>query len=301
MAFDARVPVTKIQRFSTHDGPGIRTTVFLKGCPLHCAWCHNPETQSFRPQIFYTERFCIHCGACVSVCPGGAHTLSEGGHDYQAAACQGCLQCAAVCPSGACESCSEEMSVSQIMAAVRRDRAFFGVQGGLTLSGGEPMAHPEAALELLQAARAEGIGTALETCGYFPEVLIDRLAPLVDLFLWDFKDSDPERHRRNTGVSNEPILSNLRRLDRLGARIRLRCIIVRGINADQAHYDAIAALAHSLKGCEGVDLLAYHPYGGSKSVQLGREDDGRTDWIPTPDDMAKAADCLARSGISVGR
>lgn len=300
MAFDARVPVTKIQRFSTHDGPGIRTTVFLKGCPLHCAWCHNPETQTLKRQIFYTERFCIHCGACASVCPGGVHQLTQQGHVFNAVACQGCLECVTVCPGGACESCSEDMTVSQIMASVRRDRAFYGAQGGLTLSGGEPMVHSEAALELLNAARAEGIGTAIETCGYFSEALIETLAPLVDLFLWDFKDSNPERHRRNTGVSNELILSNLHRLDRAGARIRLRCIIVKGINAEWAHYHAIAALARSLKGCEGVDLLAYHPYGGSKAVQLGRENNGRADWIPTPDDMAQIAAYLADCGISVG-
>ena len=294
------VPVTKIQRFSTHDGPGLRTTVFFKGCPLRCKWCHNPETQSAKNQIFYTARFCIGCGACVSVCPGGAHKMTESGHIFEASKCEGCLQCAAVCPAKACEPCAQSMAIDDILSAVDRDRAFFGKEGGLTLSGGEPMAHPEAALALLEGAKARGLNTALETCGFFPADRLERLSGCVDLFLWDFKDSDSKRHEQNTGVPNGPILDNLRRLDSLGARIRLRCVMIRTINMNDAHYAAIADLALSLKGCEGADLLPYHPFGGSKAVQLGLADNGRTDWIPEADELARAKAFLTARGVAVG-
>lgn len=292
--------VTKIQRFSTHDGPGIRTVVFLKGCPLRCKWCHNPETQSAAPQIFYTAKRCIGCGACVAVCPTGAHQIDETGdtgHRFDAARCMGCGACAAACPTLAIEPVGRQMEIDDIMEAVLRDRPFYGENGGLTLSGGEPMAHPAEALELLERAKAAGISTALETCGYFDSRWVPRLAKAADLLLWDWKDSDPVRHREYTGVSNTRILDNLLALDAAGGKTRLRCIMVEGVNLDETHQNGIAKVYASLRHCEGVELLPYHPYGGSKREQLGGIDDGHAEWVPTKEALLSMKAALTQDGV----
>lgn len=291
------VPVTKIQRFSTHDGPGVRTTVFFKGCPLRCRWCHNPETQSATMQVYYTEKFCIGCGACASVCPVGAHIFSDGAHRFDASRCRGCLGCAQVCPSMACEACARPMTVPEILAEVERDRPFFGQRGGITLSGGEPMFHSEAALTLLEEAKVRGLHTAVETCGVFDDRYVARLTACADLLLWDFKDSDPARHQAYTGGSNEGVVARLRQVDALGGRSRLRCIMVRGVNMERAHYEAIAELYHGLRHCEGVDLLPYHPFGASKAKQLGRQEEQHTEWMPTQEALRDAAALLRERGV----
>ncbi len=295
---DIRLPVTDIQRFCMHDGPGVRTVVFLKGCPLRCAWCHNPEGQ--RPEqelLFYAAR-CIGCGACASVCPVGAQTLHpERGFDR--ARCLGCGRCAAVCCTEALVCARRDMTVEEILAVVARDRAFYGASGGLTVSGGEPMAHPAGVLSLLEATRAAGMTTAVETCGQFESAYLPRLVAAADLLLWDVKDTDAGRHKAYTGVSNERILANLREADRLGGHTRLRCILVAGVNTDEAHYRALAELAGSLRHCEGVELLPYHAYAGSKMLSLGLADNGRRDWIPTEDILETAKQVLMEHGIVV--
>ena len=298
--FDGTLPVTRIQKFCTQDGPGIRTTVFLKGCPLRCRWCHNPETQSPAPQLLFSGQLCVGCGACAAVCSTHAHRLTDGVHDWNAADCTGCGRCAAVCCTGACETAAQPMSTAQILQTVLQDAAFYGSEGGLTLSGGEPLYHAEGSLALLQAAKSAGLNTAVETCGAFDPALLPPLAKVIDLFLWDYKDSDPARHKEYAGVSNEGILRNLRRLDELGGRTRLRCILVAGVNLCQQHLCAIADTALSLKHCVGVDLLPYHAYGGSKAVALGLPDPARPEWIPTEQAMQEAAAYLRGRGVPVG-
>lgn len=292
------LPVTKIQKFCTHDGPGIRTTVFLKGCPLRCVWCHNPETQQVAPEFFYTAQFCLGCGACAAACPAGVHRLAEG-HEMDRQLCTGCMACAEACPSGALEISGRDMTTEEIMAEVMKDRAFYGKNGGLTLSGGEPMIHGREIRFLLQAAKEAGLTTAIETCGVFDDALLEAIVPLTDLFLWDVKDTNGARHRQNTGGALETVISNLRKADAMGAKTRLRCILLQGVNLKETHLSALAALYHSLRGCEGIELLPYHTYGDAKNVQLGRDSAAHPEWIPTAEQMEEAREFIDRHAVLI--
>lgn len=282
---DIRAKVTKIQKFCTHDGPGIRTTVFFKGCPLRCRWCHNPETRSPARRIMYSEKLCVGCGACGQVCAQNVHTFGDF-HSLAAEKCKGCGSCAEVCPTGAVEMDSTTMRVSDILAEVLRDRAFYGEKGGLTISGGEPMFQPEACIALLKAAKEAGISTAIETCGHFGTEYIGELARYIDVFLWDVKDTVSERHRQYIGQPNTLILRNLRELDRHDVKVCMRCIMVEGVNMDEAHADGIAELFHSLEHCEDVELLPYHAYGASKAAQTWTDVEPHREWIPSEEKLA---------------
>ncbi len=289
--------VVKIQRFSTHDGPGLRTVVFLKGCPLNCAWCHNPETKSPKPQIFYHAKNCIGCGLCAALCPAGAHEIDRDGcHIYHSDKCLGCRKCAAECPTGALEAVGREMSMEEILDICERDRAFYGEKGGITVSGGEPMFWPEETLALLRAAKERGLTTAVETCGFFAPKYVSELVKYADLLLWDVKDTDEARHLRYTGVGTAKIMDNLRLADRLGGRTLLRCILVNGVNATTEHAEKVAQLCRELEHCQGVEWLPYHAYGGSKNAQLGGEDNGREDWIPTKEQIDRMRKLTERCG-----
>lgn len=283
-----RLPVTKIQKFCTGDGPGIRTTVFLKGCPLRCVWCHNPETQSGKQEFFYTEKFCVSCGSCCTVCPTGAQEMVDGGHVLDRSKCIGCMQCVPVCVTTALEGCSAPMTIGEIYAEGLRDKAFYGKTGGVTVSGGEPMLYADAVAELFGRLRAAGVHTAMETCGFFEQESLRTVSPVTNLFLWDVKDTDEERHRKNTGVSFERICENLRAADAMGAETILRCIFIRGVNNHRSHWEAVANLYGTLKHCRGVELLPYHTYGDSKRTQLGLPPSANPEWIPKPEDLQSA-------------
>lgn len=292
------LPVTKIQKFCTHDGPGIRTTVFLKGCPLRCIWCHNPETQSTQPELFYSPQLCIGCGTCAAACPQDVHTLQPD-HQMKRSRCIACMACTQACPTGALEACAQPMTSEEIIAEVMKDRAFYGATGGLTLSGGEPLIHAQAILPILQATKDAGITTAIETCGVFDAHALAQLVPLTDLFLWDVKDTDAARHRANTGGSLDQVLTNLRQADAMGARTRLRCILLQGVNLNEAHLSALAELFGDLHHCQGIELLPYHTYGDSKNLQLGRACAAHTEWIPTEVQMDHARSYIQRHAVLV--
>jgi len=292
-----KLEVTDIQRGCTHDGPGLRTTVFLKGCPLHCRWCHNPETQRPQKEFFYRPEKCIGCMQCVAVCPAGAHTQQDGMHLYDPTLCAGCMACAENCPSGALESASKTMSVDEVVQQVCLDKVFYRRRGGMTVSGGEPTAQKEGLLALLDGAKAEGIHTCLETCGAFPRSLAPELARRVDLFLYDMKDTDPVRLKENTGADLALVTENLRALDALGAQSILRCILIPEVNMDSTHANALAALYGQLSNCQHMELLPYHPYGLSKSEQLGRE--GIRYRQPERDELTAFARLLQAQNIPV--
>ncbi len=263
--------IFNIQRFSIDDGPGIRSTVFFKGCPLSCIWCHNPESHKTTQELFFFSQKCIGCGGCAAVCPNSCHTISaEGVHTFDRTACTSCGACAAVCCTKAIEMVGRTVTVEDVMKEVLSDQIFYEQSsGGITLSGGEPLSQPKFALALLRAAKAENLHTAIETSGYGTRRTLDALLPVTDLFLFDYK-APANDHKRLTGVENTKILDNLEYLSDKGAAIILRCPIIPGCSDTQEHYDAIAALAGRLSGITAVHLEPYHPLGISKAEQLGQ-------------------------------
>jgi len=260
--------VFNLQRFSLNDGPGIRTTVFLKGCPLRCIWCHNPESKSAAPQLMYNPAKCYGCGECAAVCPEGCHTVSEGVHLLERSRCIGCGECARFCP-GALELMGRTRTVEEVMQTVLRDTDFYKKSGGgMTLSGGEPFAQPGFALALLAAAKENGLHTCVETCGYVKTAILLQAVPFADLFLLDWKLTDPLLHKQYTGVDNDLILRNLQTLDGAGARIVLRCPIIPGVNDTEQHFAGIGDLTHRFAAICRVELEPYHPLGREKAAQL---------------------------------
>lgn len=288
--------VFDIQKFCIHDGPGIRTTVFVKGCPLRCQWCHNPESQQSHKELFFNPALCIDCGACDAECPSGSARDTLTGRISGQDKCRLCLSCAEACPSGAIEVVGREMTVAEVLAAVEKDRVFYEESGGgMTLSGGEPMAQFEFTRGLLAAAKDAGISTCMETCGAASAERFSAVVGLTDLFLWDVKDTDPDRHERLTGAAVEPLLTNLRAVDAAGAPTVLRCIMIAGANMDEAHFDAVAALYGELSHCRGAELLPYHPFGTAKHAKLGQPAH-EADCVPTAEAMAAARQRIEDGG-----
>ncbi len=277
--------VTDIQRFCMHDGPGIRTTVFLKGCPLNCFWCHNPETKKARPELMFHETRCIGCGACFA-CEAGVHSVSDNRHTVNFEKCTTCGRCIDLCPTKALTMAGTLMESSEIIDAVLKDKAFYRENGGLTLSGGEPMLHPDACIELLTLAKSHGLNTAVETCGFFDEKYVEALCRVTDCFLWDIKDTDSERHKANTGASNEKILANLRLADKYNVPIILRCVILKGVNMDSEHISKVKALFSTLKNGVRVDFLPCHSLGNHKAEAIGAPKTDLTGFEPSKEDMS---------------
>jgi pyruvate formate lyase activating enzyme len=264
--------VFDLRRYSIHDGPGIRTAVFLKGCPLQCAWCHNPEGMSRRRELIFRPKRCILCDDCLEVCPQGA--VSRRGEEIRIDRdrCRVSGECAAICPAEALEVVGREMSVEQVLDEAERDRVFYDRSGGgVTFTGGEPLAQPEFLLELLVACRSRGLHTAVDTSGFAPWSVFERLQPHVDLFLYDLKLMDTTRHRQWTGVSNAKILANLRQLSELGRDILVRIPILPGVNDDEENLRPMAEFLASLRHIPPVELLAYHKIAEAKYAGLGRE------------------------------
>ncbi|MDD4857765.1 MAG: glycyl-radical enzyme activating protein [Candidatus Krumholzibacteria bacterium] len=260
-----------VKRYAIHDGPGIRTTVFFKGCPLACRWCHNPESQQAAPELVFRRNRCIACRACLDACVRGAISWSEGGPETDVSKCARCGCCAAVCWAEARQIAGRETTVEEVIAEVERDAAFYERSGGgVTFSGGEPLAQIEFLDALLRASRSRGIHTALDTCGLAPWDAIERIRHNVDLFLYDLKIMDDSKHREMTGESNERILENLRSLSRLGHEIRVRIPIIPGVNDNDDSLRAIGAFVSSLNSIPGIDILPYNRMGADKYARLNR-------------------------------
>lgn len=261
-----------IQKFSIHDGPGIRTVVFLKGCPLRCSWCANPESQSKNPELMWLESLCRHCHKCENLCPEGALTESaEGLKKIDRSICTACGICDENCYATSMQLVGRYVSVSEVLREVEKDRPFYDQSGGgITLSGGEPLAQPDFARELLQESKRLGLHTVVETSGGVPWRNIEPLAQYVDLFLYDIKAMDSETHKRYTGVPNESILSNAEKLSALGAQILVRVPLIPGINDSEENIRLTAEFAKRVNA-QGVEILEYHNLGTPKYKRLDME------------------------------
>jgi len=262
-----------IKRFSVHDGPGIRTTVFFKGCPLRCIWCHNPEAISFHPELGVYPDKCIACGACYAACHVNAHKAYPSGEKtFHRERCTACGKCVDNCYADALVMHGESVSVDTIMDEVRVDNAFYrNSGGGVTLSGGEPLAQPAFTLALLKQCRTEGIHTALDTCGHVEWRILEDCLPYVNIILYDLKHSFPHEHKKYTGVSNRLIIENLRKLDRYTIPVEVRMLVIPGINDQRIQIEDAARLLQPLKSITTVRLLPYHRYAGSKYAHLDKK------------------------------
>jgi len=293
--------IFNIQRFSIHDGPGIRTTVFFKGCPLRCQWCHNPESIKPLPEIGYHESRCTKCHKCVEVCSTEALSANQNGIMINREKCDGCGKCTEICYSGALELCGRRMKIEEAMAEVIRDLPFYkNSNGGLTVSGGEPLAQANFVADFFARARDEGIHTALDTSGHAEWATLRKVLDYTDLVLYDVKTMNPERHKMLTGVSNDLILANLERTCREGIPVIVRIPMIPNYNIANVEGDVkeIADFLQSLNIVKRVDLLPFHRLGKSKYLMLGRK------YIvdiepPDKEYVERAKKILVSSGIEV--
>ena len=289
-----------IKKFSIHDGPGIRTTIFFKGCPLSCWWCHNPESQIPGPEIMLWPDRCIRCGACISVCTPWATTWYSESIAIDREKCTHCGACVEVCHAEARRIAGREMTVAQVMAEIERDIPFYDESGGgATFSGGEPLMQRDFLLALLRTCREQEIHTAVDTCGFSTWETLDTIREHVNLFLYDLKLMDPAKHRAFTGVSNESILCNLQALSRWGHAIVLRVPLIPGVNDDDENIRQTGAFAAALPHLERVDILPYHRAGIEKYHRLGKDYGLPEIGPPTDEKVAQAARILRGFGLHV--
>ena len=265
-----KATIFEIKRFAVHDGDGIRTTVFFKGCPLKCVWCHNPEGIGFRKNMSYYEHKCIGCGVCGNVCPEGVHTFEDGVHKVNREKCISCGKCQKVCLSQAVKIYGDEVSVEELLPILLEDKEFYDTSnGGVTLSGGECLMQADFCAELLKRLKEQGVHTAVDTCGFVSKEAIDKVMPYTDIFLYDLKAVDEDVHVKCTGQSNKIILENLLYIDNCGKNIEVRIPFVPGYNSDQI--EKMGEFLNELKHLTKVRVLPYHNYAGSKYGALGME------------------------------
>ena len=292
--------VFNISRYAIHDGPGIRTTVFLQGCPLSCWWCQNPESMAREPHLSLREGRCIGCRMCVEACPRNAISMTDDGPATDASLCQKCFECADICPADAREVVGRSMTVAEVMEEVRKDTAFYDESGGgVTFSGGEPLMQPAFLMELLEACGRLDIHRTVDTCGYAGRSILLQAAEKTDLFLYDLKHMDPEIHEKYTGVSNEPILENLRALSCRDVAVRIRFPLIPGVNDDWKNVERLGAFLQGLHRVFCVDILPYHDVARSKYKRFGF--DYRLGQVQTldPARLREIAAALSTYGLCV--
>jgi pyruvate formate lyase activating enzyme len=296
--------VFDIKRYAINDGPGIRLAVFFKGCPLNCLWCHNPESLSPQREKLFAAEKCISCGECCRVCPVQACTLTAQGVVTDARLCTLCGQCADACPTLATDMSGDYRSVGELIEIIERERPFYEQSGGgVTFSGGEPLLYPDFLVELLDLCGVRKIHRAIDTSGFVPTETLLRVADHADLFLYDLKMIDRDKHRRFVGVDNRLILDNLTALAETGATIQLRIPLIGGVNDDDVSLEAAAAFVAALAGSrKQVNLLPFHDVSRGKDLKLGKPRDLRGLCVPSPETIERAVGIFAQHGLlaSVG-
>jgi len=288
-----------IKRYAINDGPGIRIVVFLKGCNLNCAWCHNPESISTETERMYAPAKCIQCGTCVMACPEKAITLTSDGIITDAERCNMTGRCAEVCPTKAIEISGRQMSVAEIMNEIEKERVFFDQSGGgVTFSGGEPLLQSKFLIELLDECGKRGIHRAVDTAGLANTEIILEVAKRTDLFLYDMKLMDSEKHQKWVGVPNEKILENLKSLAETGVKITIRIPLIGGVNDDAENMEATARFVAELSGeKKEVNLLPYHKIAQTKYQKLGRPEEFQLLEEPTKEAQTRAVSIFKQLGL----
>ncbi len=290
--------VFNIQRYSIQDGPGIRTTVFLKGCPLSCLWCSNPESQKSGPELMFRPTLCDGCGKCLSACPVSAMQVWEGKLRIDRARCNGCMFCISACLRNALDIAGKLTTVDQVITEVQKDQPFYGTSGGgVTISGGEPLFQPEFTVRILEESHLIGIHTCLETAGYSSRKVIEMVLPHTDLFYYDLKHMNNEAHQKLTGVPVEPILDNLRFIDAAKKEIVIRVPLIPGRNDSEENITETARFSASLKSVSRIDILPYHRFGEGKYAGLGREYPLTGVASPSEEALAHTLETVGRFGV----
>ena len=267
--------IFNIQKFCLHDGPGVRTTVFFKGCPLSCVWCHNPESQLSQSEILFDQTKCTSCGRCISVCSSSAVKAAPAGVTFSRKECIACGACEDVCPNSAREFVGREYTVAQLLDELEKERPFIEQSGGgVTFSGGEPMLQIDFVEEAARDCRERGIYVAIDTCGFVPYEYFERILKNTNVFLYDLKFISPILHKKYTGVDNALILENLQRLAANHAAINLRLPLIEGVNSSEEEINSILSFVAGTPLTQ-VNLLSYHDIGKGKYAKLGREYGGK--------------------------
>ncbi|MBS7614331.1 glycyl-radical enzyme activating protein [Candidatus Bathyarchaeota archaeon] len=296
----AKGTIFDIQRFSVHDGPGIRTTIFLKGCTLRCFWCQNPEGIHLKPEVmFYPDR-CIYCGNCLLACPNKAHVVKEDAHVFLREKCTACGKCAQTCYAGALVLVGREMTVDEVVDEVLRDKVFYETSGGgVTLSGGDPIVQYSFSRALLKKCKKVGLHTAIETAANCQWKILASLLPMLDLVMMDIKHVDSEKHKKATGVSNKIILNNAVRLSKTKKPLILRVPIIPGFNDTKSEVEAIAEFVKEFSNLEYLELLPFHRLGEGKYKALGLEYSASNLAVPAKEKMRELSEAVKKLGIKV--
>ncbi len=287
-----------IQRFSIHDGPGIRTTVFMKGCPLRCKWCHNPEGLNAPFQLKYTSAKCIGCGNCADICQNH-YCSKDGEHMIHLESCTACGKCTESCPTTALEICGRQIGTSELLSEIMKDKAFYRETGGVTFSGGECLLQADFIAAMLKLCKENGIRTAIDTCGFVPFDEIEKTIPFTDIYLYDIKAFDSDIHKRYTGVDNTLIKNNLTLLSNFDKDIWIRIPVIPGVNDSKSEMDGIARFLSPLKNIKRVTLLPYHAFGGGKYPALGMKYDFDTEITVSDEKLAEFKNILESYNITV--
>ena len=301
---ERKARISNIQKYNMYDGPGIRTLIFFKGCPLRCVWCSNPEGQKYHHQILFKEDLCTQCRMCVEECPTDTHYLDPVTfeHKVRDINCTGCGKCVDICPTNALAVTGEDKSISELLEIIEQDRHFYHTGGGVTLGGGEVLMQPEAATNLLATCKYSGINTAIETCGYAKREVVAAVAEHTDLFLYDVKHMIPEEHHRVTGVRNELILDNLKWLLDNNHNVKIRIPLIKGINDSEENMRLLLDFLtpyKDFKNLQGIDLLPYHKMGVHKYNQLGWKYPFDDVEKFTQEELVKVESYLQGHGITV--